>query len=180
VRGEGEASVEYLHAADRNVTITAGTDGNERAGQVQRTKVLKWFQGEDAAIAGYVGVAEIDGEPLDRWLARFFGRYDLGNLEVVATDLARELSALFASSGEKDALLVHLAGFERSTACGCRRSGSSTTPAVSKTKARSIASPIRPRSWRARKFGSGGNSRPCGPIWLQRRPATGRTGSSRA
>lgn len=106
-----------LFAADRNVTLRIQADVGrgitlERAGQIQRPKVLKWPNRE--LIVGYFGLARIAGLATDRWLYSFIGRHlDYASLAEVAEALASELQADVPSEDAiAEPLIVHLAGFD--------------------------------------------------------------------
>ena len=98
-----------LFGADRNITISVRQGALIASGQSARPKVLKWPNHE--VVVGYVGRAEIDGQPIDEWLYDFIGR----NLERELQDLAYELKSKLehdlGSDAGSDAMILHLAGF---------------------------------------------------------------------
>lgn len=105
-----------LFGADRNITsqmtLSDGTVEVVVSGQSERPKVLKWPNRE--VIVGYVGAAEIEGEPTDQWLYAFIGRnLDFLDLEALAQTLTDELDALYRSGDFRGPAILHLGGFER-------------------------------------------------------------------
>lgn len=105
-----------LFGADRNITVTRRDAGSlvEIRGQSQRRKVLRWPR--NRALLGYVGAAEIGGQPADEWLYDFIG----DNLSFSSFgDLAENLRARVEAQRRKDEnaeapdpLIIHLGGFE--------------------------------------------------------------------
>jgi hypothetical protein len=105
-----------LLGADRNITSQLVlSDGEVRivvSGQSERPKVLKWPNQE--VIVGYVGAAEIDGEPTDEWLYGFIGRnLHFPDLKTLASTLAAELDAHFRGGKLIGDSILHLGGFEQ-------------------------------------------------------------------
>lgn len=103
-----------LFGADRNITSGIIENGHPIVqGQSQRPKVLKWPNRE--AIIGYVGVASIENMPADLWLYHsFIGRnLTVGSFRELAETLKSKLNQEMASWPHKEALIIHLAGFEK-------------------------------------------------------------------
>ena len=105
-----------LFGADRNITAQLTMrDGSVEivvTGQTQRPKVLKWPNRE--VIVGYVGAAEVEGQPTDQWLYAFIGRQlDFPDLETVAQALNDEFDALYHAGDFGGPMILHLGGFEQ-------------------------------------------------------------------
>jgi hypothetical protein len=105
-----------LFGADRNITSQLTMrDGSTEivvSGQSGRPKVLKWPNRE--VIVGFVGTAEIEGQPTDQWLYAFIGR-NLGfpDMETLAQKLTSELDVLCRAGDFSGPTIVHLGGFEQ-------------------------------------------------------------------
>ncbi len=105
-----------LFGADRNITSQLTmSDGSVEivvTGQSERPKVLKWPNHE--VIVGYVGAAEIDGQPTDQWLYAFIGRnLAFADLKALGETLTSELDTLFRAGAFAGPSILHLGGFEQ-------------------------------------------------------------------
>jgi hypothetical protein len=110
-----------IFGADRNVTFTKKqvVKGKhttiEIHGQSQRPKVLRWPQRK--ALVGYVGVAEIGGDPTDEWLYDFIGdNLNFSNFEALSESLRSQVEEqlrIDEGNNERQPLIIHLGGFEK-------------------------------------------------------------------
>jgi hypothetical protein len=92
-------------------TIQQGQVRVTVSGQAARPKVLKWPNHE--VILGYVGEAQLEGEPTDVWLYKFIGRnLSFPSLDTLARSLAAEVDGLFQAGDFDQPLIIHLGGFE--------------------------------------------------------------------
>jgi len=94
-----------LFGADRNVTTQVERQDSELVvrveGQSQRPKVLKWPNRE--AIVGYVGTAQIRGQPTDEWLyEELIGRnLDFTDFQSLTDCLKHELDSAMVEDGSR-------------------------------------------------------------------------------
>lgn len=105
-----------LFGADRNITETRQGVGLlvEIHGQSQSRKVLRWPR--NRALVGYVGAAEIGGQPTDEWLYDFIGDNPrFASFDALAEDLRARVEAqrrIDEGGQDPDPLIIHLGGFE--------------------------------------------------------------------
>ncbi len=98
-----------LLGADRNITVSVQDANVVYSGQTPRPKVLKWPNRQ--IVVGYVGRAEVDGQPADEWLYDFIGRNLEDELPQIAHNLKDKLEFDLRKSADHAGMIVHLCGF---------------------------------------------------------------------
>ena len=98
-----------LFAADRNLSAPSG---GRMVTVAEASKVLSWPGG--SAILGYVGRANVEGEPADEWLRRFIDDHpDTDDLGVVCDELAETLERAMANVAKDErGMILHVAAFD--------------------------------------------------------------------
>ena len=96
-----------VFAADRNLSSEGQVVGNA-------PKLVKWH--DPPLVAGYVGIAEVDGSPMHEWLHGFFERHAHDALEAIGPQLADTLEDASRRLSQADrGTIVHVGGFEDSS-----------------------------------------------------------------
>jgi hypothetical protein len=98
-----------LFGADRNVTVEVPQGSVVASGQSPRPKVHRWPNRE--VVIGYVGRAEIAGQPTDEWLYSFIGHNVHRDLEELPHELNGALVRDLGSRVGDSELVIHLGGF---------------------------------------------------------------------